>query len=124
MHFLSRCLLWIAAALLLLGAFLHTSAFPRVLSAVASSNLPSFFGQSLKGLWLIDSMTLLILAVVFGLLAAKPALASGLVLALIALIPVGTAVLLYIFMGLFPAAHLLMVAGGLAVAAGLLRINA
>ena len=124
MHFLSRCLLWIAAALLLLGAFLHTSAFPRVRSAVASSNLPSFFGQSLKGLWLIDSMTLLILAVVFGLLAAKPALASGLVLALIALIPVGTAVLLYIFMGLFPAAHLLMVAGGLAVAAGLLRINA
>ena len=124
MHFLSRCLLWIAAALLFLGAFLHTSAFPRVLSAVASSNLPSFFGQSLKGLWLIDSMTLLILAVVFGLLAAKPALASGLVLALIALIPVGTAVLLYIFMGLFPAAHLLMVAGGLAVAAGLLRINA
>ena len=69
-------------------------------------------------------MTLLILAVVFGLLAAKPALASGVAVSLIALVPVGTAVLLYIFMGLFPAAHLLLVAGSLALAAGFMRINA
>jgi hypothetical protein len=118
---LSRWFLAIAAALLLLGAVLHTSAFPRTQAAVAASNLTRFFGQSLKGLWLIDSLTLLLLGVVFGLLALRPVLASGVVVVLLALVPLGTAGLLYIFMGLFPAAHLLLVAGVFALLAGILH---
>ena len=120
-NILSRSFLGIAALLLLLGAFLHTSAFPRTEAAVAASNLTPFFGQSLKGLWLIDSLTLFVLALLFGLSAWRPPLAPGLLVALVALIPLGTATLLYVFLGLFPAAHLLLVAGSLALAAGLLR---
>jgi hypothetical protein len=117
---LVRWFLALAAALLLLGAVLHTSAFPRTQAAVAASNLTRFFGQSLKGLWLIDSLTLLVLAAAFGLIAFRPLLASGFVVALLALVPLGTATMLYVFMGLFPAAHLLLVAGVLAFVAGIL----
>ncbi len=122
---LPRWLLASAAALLLLGAVMHTSAFARTRAAVAASNLAAFFGQSLKALWLIDSMTLLTLAVVFGLVAARPTLASGAVVALLALVPAATTMLLYSFIGggFFPA-HLLLLAAALAFVAGLLRAAA
>jgi hypothetical protein len=119
---LSRWILLFAAFLLLLGAIMHTSAFPRTQSAVAgASNLAPFFGQSLKALWLIDSVTLLTLAGIFSLAALSPKSISGLLIALLALVPVGTAVLLYVFLGRFAPAHLLLLAGLLALTAGLLR---
>jgi hypothetical protein len=74
---LPQFLLAASAAMLALGGIMHAGAFGNAAAAVASSNLPGFYANSLKGLWLIDSATLLILAVVFGLVAARPALASG-----------------------------------------------
>lgn len=122
---LPRWLLAAAAALLFLGAAMHTSAFPRTQAAVTASNLVSFFGQSLSALWLIDSVTLLTLAVVFSLVAARPTLASGVIVSLLALVPAGTAALLYRFIGSgFPPAHLLLLAAALAFVAGLLRATA
>ncbi len=119
---LPRWLLAIAAALLLLNAVMHTSVFPRARAAVAASNLTTFFGQSLQALWLIESITLLILAVVFGLVAARPAMASGAVVVLLALVTAGTAGMLYRFIGGgFLPAHLLLLAAALAFVAGLLR---
>lgn len=61
------------------------------------------------------------LTVVFAALAAKPAWRRGRFVALVALIPVGRAVVLYVCRGLFLAAHLMLVASGLALAARLLR---
>jgi hypothetical protein len=120
-----RGLLATAAALLLFGAAMHTSAFPRTQAAVAASNLASFFGESLKALWLIDSVTLLTLAVVFSLVAARPTLASGVVVALLALVPAATAALLYRFIGSgFAPAHLLLLAAVLAFVAGWIRATA
>ena len=119
---LPRWLLAIAAALLLLTAVMHTSAFARTRAAVAASNLTTFFGQSLQALWLIESVTVLTLAVVFGLVAARPAMASGAVVALLALVPAGTAAMLYRFVGGgFAPAHMLLLAAALAFVAGLLR---
>jgi hypothetical protein len=119
---LSRAILLFAALLLLLGAIMHTSAFPRTQSAVAAaSNLAPFFGQSLKALWLIDSVTLLALAGIFSLAALLPGSISGLLVALLALVPVVTAILLYVFLGWFAPANLLLLAGLLALTAGLLR---
>src|ERR1041385_853905 len=102
---LPRWLLATAGALLLFGAAMHTSAFPRTQAAVTASNLAPFFGQSLKALWLIDSVTLLTLAGIFSLAAVSPKSISGLLVALLALMPVGTAVLLYVFLGRFAPAH-------------------
>src|SRR6266567_6931038 len=118
---ISRLLLATSSAILLFGGAVHTLAFQK---AVAASNLAPFFGKVLKGLWLIDSTMLFTLAVVFGLIAARPVMASGVIVALLALIPAITAVLLYCFIGPIMPAHLLVIASGLAFLAGLLRVNA
>lgn len=122
---LPRWLLAIAAALLLVTAVMHTSAFAQTRAAAAASNLAPFFGQSLQALWLIEAVTLLTLAVVFGLVAARPAMVSGAVVALLAVVPAGTAGMLYRFLGRgFVPAHLLLLAAALAAVAGLLRAAA
>jgi hypothetical protein len=124
MNTLSRWLLFVAAVLLLFGAAMHTLAFPRTVTAATASNLPIFFSQSLKALWLIDSVTLIVLGTAFALVAVRPALASGMMLALLALVPLGTAILLYAFLGSFIPAHLLLLAGALSFAAGVMRTSA
>jgi len=88
----ARILLAIAAIALAAGAFLHGSAFPKIESAIASSDLAPFAGKSLKILWLIDSATSLVIALVFVLVAAKPVSASRGLVALVALIPTTTAI--------------------------------
>ena len=100
---------------------MHARAFKGALAAVAGSNLPPFYGEAFKALWLIDSATLVTLAIVFALIAARPATGAGNILSLLALIPAATAAFLYFFIGAFLPAHLLMIAAVLAFAAGLLR---
>jgi hypothetical protein len=99
-----------SAALLALGGVMHTRAFGKAAAAAASSSLPPFYGSSFQALWLIDSATLLVLAAIFALLAARPAHASGAAIVLLSLIPGATAFLLYRFMGSFLPAHLLLTA--------------
>lgn len=104
---------------------MHTSGFAHTRAAVAASNLTTSFGQAFQALWLIESLSLLMLVVVFGLVAARPAMASGAVVALLALVPAGTAGMLYRFMGSgFVPAHVLLLAAALAFVAGLLRASA
>jgi hypothetical protein len=66
-----RLLLVAAASLLALGGLMHARAFGRAAVAVASSSLPEFYGNAFKALWLIDSETLLVLAALLGLVAAR-----------------------------------------------------
>jgi len=113
-----RVLLALASLLSAFGGAIHAAAFPRASAAVASSNLPSFFGGSLKGLWLGDAATLFILAAVFALLAVRPGLSSRPVVMLVALIPAATAILIYVFLGGFLAGHLLLAIAALAFTAG------
>ena len=121
---LARLLLGFSATILVVGAFLHTSAFHRVPPAVDSSNLEPFFGKSLEALWLIDSATLTALALVFGLAAVRPGTVSRAVIAILACIPAATAVLLYVFLGPFIPAHMLLVAAVAALFATLGRRDA
>ncbi len=114
-----RLLLVGSAALLALCGFIHTRAFGRVAAAVASSSLPPVYGSSFEALWLIHSATLLVLAAIFALLAARPAHASGAAIVLLALIPGATAALLYRFMGSFIPAHMLLTAALMAALAGM-----
>src|SRR5260370_15339537 len=85
-------LLVFASLPLTVGGFSHAVAFfSRTLAAIAQSNLPPFYGNSLKLLWLADSSTMFILAAIFGLIAARPAVASRPVVLLVALLPPATA---------------------------------
>ena len=121
---LSRVLLAASSAVLLFGGAVHTLAFKKLVAAVAASNLPPFFAKAFKALWLIDSTMLITSAIVFGLIAARPVVASRAVAALLALMPAVTAVLLYYFVGSIMPAHLLVVASALAFSSALLRTNA
>jgi len=67
-----RLLLALSAVILIAGWLMHARAFGKTLSALAASNLGAFYANSLKALWLIDSATLITLAVVFALIAARP----------------------------------------------------
>jgi histidine ammonia-lyase len=113
--------LGVSAALLLFGGAVHTLAFKKAVAAVAASDLAPFFGKALKGLWLIDSTMLITLAIVFGLIAVQPVMASSVVVALLTLMPAVVAILLYCFIGAIMPAHLLVVAAALGFAAALLR---
>jgi hypothetical protein len=114
-----RLLLAFSSLLSALGGAIHAAAFRKALPTIAASNLPRFYAGSSKALWLSDSATLLILATIFGLMAARPSTGTRPVAMLVALIPAGTAVLLYTFLGTFFAAHLLLVIAILAFFASL-----
>lgn len=117
---LPRFLLAFSAAILALGGLMHARAFGGTVAAVAASNLPPFYGSSLKALWLIDSATLLTLAVIFAAVAVAPGLGSRLVVVLLALVPAATALLLYRYLGSFLPAHMLITAAAAAAVGGLL----
>jgi len=114
-----RFLLAFSSLLLVVGGYMHAAAFKRAVAAVDASNLPSFFGNSLKLLWLGDSTTMFILVAVFTLIAARPSAVTSPVVMLLALIPAATAVLLYAFLGSFFAGHLLLAVAALVFFAGL-----
>jgi len=114
-------LLSVAAFILLLGACAHAAAFPKAAAVLAAATgMPSFYAGSFRGLWLADSATLFTLGAVFGYLAARPQAAARPVVVLLALIPAGTAGLIYWFVGGFFAAHLLMAAALATALAGVL----
>jgi hypothetical protein len=118
---LSRSLLAASAAVLAFGGLVHAASFNKAAWVVASSNLPVYYVNVLKAFWLMDSATLILLAVTFGLIAMRPEVATGSVIALLALIPAAIAALLYTFIGMVIPAHILLAAAAMALFAGLLR---
>jgi hypothetical protein len=116
-NLLSRLLLAASSAILLFGGAVHTLAFKKAVAAVAASNLAPFFGNALKALWLIDSTMLITTALIFGLVAVRPAMVSRVFVVLVSLSPALTAILLYSFIGAIMPAHLLVIASALAVSA-------
>ncbi len=116
---LHRLLLVVSALIFAFSAWLHTSAFGKAQSALEAVALPPFYAHSFAGLWLIDSATLLSLAIVFVVIAAHPALATRWVIVLLALIPASTSALIFVFVGSFPPPYILGFAALLAVLGGL-----
>ena len=119
-NLVSRLLLVVAALVLAAGGLMHARAFAKTLVALAASNLAPFYASALKALWLIDSATLLTLAVVFAVVAARPPMASRLVVVLLALVPAATSFFLYRYLGHFLPAHLLAGAAASAALGGLM----
>jgi len=124
MKAISRILFAISALLLGFGAFVHTSAFGKVTSAVAKSDLPEFFGKGLKVLWLQDSALQIIFAIVFAVLAIKPTAAPRWIVIMLALLLLSTVALVYSIIGNFIAGHLFLAAALAAVFGALLSPRA
>jgi len=114
-----RFLLALSSLLLVVGGLVHAAAFRRALPVISASDLPPFFGNSFKALWLADSATMFILAAAFGLIVARPSAVTRPVVMFLALIPAATATLIYVFVGSFFAGHLLLAIAATAFLAGL-----
>lgn len=120
----ARFLLALASLLFLAGAVLHAVTIKRTLSAIdRASNLTPFLAKSFKMLWIADSTTMFILALVFGLIAVQPSAASRPVVVLLGVVYATMAVLVYLFLGDFFAGHILL-AGATAVLIGGLLLPA
>jgi hypothetical protein len=115
---LARLLVGAASALLAFGGVMHALAFP--LADEAAASLPAFFAGSLRLLWLADSAVMLTLAMAFALSALRAGAASRLMIAVLSVIPLATAALVYVFLGAFFAGHLLAASGALALLGSLL----
>ena len=113
----SRTLLVLAALLLAGGGIVHALAFRKALIVIAGSNLPAFYANACKGLWLSDATTLIAVGLFCLYLAVRPEAASRAAILLVALIPLATAILIYGFIGSFLPGHIL-IAASLLVAAG------
>ena len=116
----ARVLLLVAAALLLIGGVLHAAAFGGAVSVLSAVSMPPFYSGSFKGLWLIDSATLVCLAILFGFIAVRPGSVTRWVLVLAALIPAATAALIYTFVGPFFPVYMLAAATLAVLAAGVI----
>ena len=115
-----RFFLGLSALVLTVGALMHASAFKKIASAIADSNLAPFAGNSLKVLWLADSATALVLAAVFTLIATRPGAAKRSIIILLAFIPAATAALIYIFIGAFAGGHIMLAAAIAALLGGVM----
>jgi hypothetical protein len=116
----SRLLLAFSAIVLVGGAYLHTSGFNRMSTAVANSDLVPFVGKGLKVLWLQDSVMAIVFAIIFGTIAAQGSAAPRWIIVVLALIPVATAGFVYHFIGNFIGGHVFLTAGVAAILGGLL----
>lgn len=116
-----RFLLALASLILVFSGAVHSAAFGKARAAVAAVNLPPFYANSFKTLWLIDSSWMFVLAAAFGFIAARPASASGSVVMLMALLPVAVFLLVWWFLGgNFLPAYLLLGSAVAAFVAGLM----
>jgi hypothetical protein len=119
----ARLLLAVASLISAMGGAMHALAFRKTAIAVDASNLPHFYASSAKMLWLADSATLLILAILFGLLAARPSTPTGRLVMWVALVPAATAALMYTFLGNFFAEYILLAIAALSFTGGLRLSN-
>src|SRR5437016_7188068 len=123
MKSLSRILLAFSAIVFAFGAYIHTSAFGRMSDTVAKSDLPAFFGNGFRTLWLMDSAVQIALALVFAIVAIKPNAATRPLVILVALVPLSTAGFIYYFIGNFVGGHLFVTGALAAIFGALLKEN-
>jgi hypothetical protein len=101
---------------------LHASAYGQVSAGVAASALTPLLGNAYRAVWMADSTTVAAVGIVAAMLAFRPALATPVIVVVLALIPAATAVFIYHFLGAFPPGHLMITAAALmGVAAALPR---
>src|SRR5260370_2342036 len=94
MKSLARILLAFSVIVFAFGAWIHTSAFGRMSDAVAKSDLPPFFGNGFRTLWLQDSVLQIVFAIIFAVVAITPAASTRFLVGILRLLPMTTAILI------------------------------
>jgi hypothetical protein len=117
----ARWLLALSALVLAAGGSIHGFAYPKAAAVAEHSMLPPFYQTALKGLWLSDSLSSLLLALVLASIATKPQLAAKPLLLLLALTPLGMSVVLFLTMGRFFASYVMLIAAAAALLAAALK---
>jgi hypothetical protein len=117
----SRILLNLSSIILVAGAILHAFAYPKAAAAADQSTLPAFFQVALKGLWLSDSLSSLLLGLALAGIAARPRLAATPILLLLALTPFAQSLVLFSTVGNFIGSYLMMSAAACALLGTALR---
>jgi hypothetical protein len=97
----SRFALGAAGIIMVVTAGLHAVGYIPLTRELAGSNLGSFWLAGVKGLWLVFSMHLVIVGVLFIAAAIAPWVAGRLVLSIAGLVPAGDTLMLLAFVGVF-----------------------
>lgn len=110
-----RLALAAAALLMLLVAVLHSLGTVPLAADLEAAELRPFIVGAFRAVWLGFSLTSVALAVVFAVVAIRLQPNITWLVIVLAAIPLGSAVLIYVFVGSFFGAHLLLGSGALAV---------
>ncbi len=92
-----------AAGIILLGtAVMHGIGYSPLVEQLGPSGIEPDWLGGVKGLWIIFSLRLAILGILFLVAAARPGAAGRGILSIAGLIPVADTVVLLAFVGVFP----------------------
>lgn len=98
----SRWPLLAAAVVLVATAALHATGYRPLVAQLAASAIQPAWLAGVKGLWLVFSCHLVLLATALIVVALRPAGAAPLLLVVLALIPAVDTLTLLWFVGIFP----------------------
>lgn len=106
-HGVSRGALSAAGIILLGTAVMHGTGYRPLMDQLAGSGVGPEWLAGVKGLWLIFSLHLSIVGLLFLAAVARPAWAGKGILAIAGLVPAGDTLMLLAFVGIFPGTILL-----------------
>jgi hypothetical protein len=107
----SRISLAVSALILAAGGVVHGLSYTKASDLVAQSNLKPLLAAIFNALWLTDSATAFVMALVFATLAAQPGWATRPFVAILALVPLASAAVIYATIGAFIGGHVMLAAG-------------
>ncbi len=99
--------LYLVSSILIITALLHGAGYTSVLQAMYKAGMQQEWAAGIQALWLIFSVHLLIVAAIFMVAAARPAMVDSRILAVCGLIPAIDTVLLLNSVGVFVGSLLL-----------------
>lgn len=107
----SRALFALSGSALLVGAFLHASAYGLAARKLAAGHIPAFFERAFDALWLTDSASTAFVGIFCFVLAVRPQLAVSPFGWLSVTYPLMMSFLLFAKMGSFFAGYVFFVVG-------------
>jgi hypothetical protein len=109
---------------LIAGGTFHTWMYSKKAAAmIDASNLSALNAAVFKGLWLSNGAVTTLIGLAYLTLAWQPRLGTKTLLAFLAALPLACAATIYMTVGSFPPAHLLLISGLLALCAALLSVD-
>lgn len=116
---ISRLTLGGAAILLMVVAVFHGLGANPLAADLEAANLKPFTVGAFRAVWVGFSLTSIALAGVLVMAAIRPAQSMAMFLLVLSAIPLGSALLIYMYVGNFLGGHLLLVSGAFIVAGAL-----